>query len=267
MNDEDILYHYTSIFGLNSILQSGKVWASDCRYLNDKKELVHAVELFLSRLDEGSRPAIELAFDWHSFSRSHCVFSLSRSPKVLSQWRSYGDDGKGAAIGFKRRFLQGTAKKPSRFLLSCVYEDHETFVDELISSYQNEIDEIVELNKKEVAVNSFWQAIDEKPAALETLYSQILRIKNEAFIEEQEERLIINVSSREVKTRVSNNLIVPHVEHEVCEEDDKDFFWCIAPEIWFGPKSDQRNLESILAFKQQGWINGKGIFRYDCGYI
>lgn len=91
-------YHYTSIDSFNSIFRSGKVWASDCRYLNDSHELAKAQELFLSKFEGKTREALSLAFHWHSFSRCHCVFSLSRSPEVLSQWRAYADDGKGVAI-------------------------------------------------------------------------------------------------------------------------------------------------------------------------
>lgn len=188
-------------------------------------------------------------------------------PKVLSQWRSYGDDGKGAAIGFNEAFLKCKSNKPSKFLLACVYENHESFIDDLIRSHYKEIEEITKLYKKLLAVNTFWRALEDMGDVLQTLYSQILRIKNEAFIEEQEERLILNRPIEEIKTRVSNNLIIPYIEHQVCNEQEKEYFWCKAPEIWFGPKSDPRNLQSIKAFGQLGWSSGKGIFTYDCGYI
>lgn len=267
MEDDDILYHYTSIGGLHSIIQSRKVWASDCRFLNDKKELIYAIDLFLSKVEERYKEPLDLAFHWHTSSRAHCVFCLSRSPKVLSQWRAYSEDGKGAALGFKRKFLMGLTKKPSKFLLPCIYQNHDEFIESVISTHKSEIDKINELQQSNPAINGFWKALDETPSPIETLYSQILRIKNEAFIEEQEERLILNVSRQEVKTRVSEGLIIPYVEHTICEQGDESFLSYIAPEIWFGPKSDDRNLDSIRFLNQDMWTLRDGIHRYDCGYV
>jgi len=98
----------------------------------------------------------------------------------------------------------------------------------------------------------------------ENLYSELLRIKNPAFVEEQEVRLVINVPANLVQTRVAKGLIVPYLEHEFIEEDDlKHHLWCVAPEIWLGPKCDERNMNALQIFQQFGWQ----LNRYDCGYI
>ena len=51
MDEEDVLYHYTSISALNGILTSRNVWASDCRFLNDQKELINAIDIFINKFD------------------------------------------------------------------------------------------------------------------------------------------------------------------------------------------------------------------------
>jgi len=143
MSDNQLLYHYTNIAGLNGIIQSCKIWASDCRYLNDRQELVKALDLFLSKFEGPKREALSKAFQWHSFSRCHCVFSLSRSPQVLSQWRTYADDGRGAAIGFKAEFLSLKGiNNPASFLVHCVYEDHDGFIDGLTKRCEQEVEEL-----------------------------------------------------------------------------------------------------------------------------
>ena len=45
MTDEhpDVLYHYTNLGGLNGILQSRRLWATDIRYLNDANELSYGI--------------------------------------------------------------------------------------------------------------------------------------------------------------------------------------------------------------------------------
>lgn len=267
MEKDEILYHYTSIAGLNSIISSRKVWASDCRYLNDQKELVFAIELFLNRVDEEYKKILSLALHWYSFSQAHCVFSLSRSPRVLSQWRSYGDDGRGAAIGFNRKYLAGTGSSSVGVLVDCIYKDHESFLNGVYKESKKSIETLQQMfSDSDGAANLFWNLIQENPAPLASLYAELLRVKNEAFQEEQEVRLVISVPSTDVKTRVVRGLIVPYVERPFIRDGDEEFLWCVAPEIWFGPRCDERNMHAIQVFGQF-WFAGKGIHRYDCGYI
>ncbi|MEN6622975.1 MAG: DUF2971 domain-containing protein [Smithella sp.] len=267
MNKDDILYHYTSISGLNCIIQSNKVWASDCRYLNDSQELVRALDLFLSKFDGKKKEALSIAFHWHNFSRIHCIFSLSNSPHVLSQWRAYADDGRGAAIGFNKNMLKGIGNAETKFIVDCVYDNQEIFIGNIIVKYEEEINSLVEMYEKAGAVNTFYEQINQSPSALEKLYRELIRIKNPAFSEEQEVRLFISAPANQGKTRVSRGLIIPYIEHEFVPDGDDKFKWCLAPEIWLGPKCDKRNEQAILAYQQFGWVSGIGLHKYDCGYV
>ena len=47
-NPTRTLYHYTSIGGLQGIVESRGIWATEIRYLNDAKELVQTLDMFLS---------------------------------------------------------------------------------------------------------------------------------------------------------------------------------------------------------------------------
>lgn len=259
------IYHYTSIIGLNGIINSRSVWASDCRYLNDRKELVHAINLFISRIEKRFNEALSLALDWYSYSQAHCVFSLSRSPRVLSQWRSYGDDGRGAAIGFYPKYLPGIGK--SALLVECIYHDHDSFIDEVYEASKKDIEALQQMFfDSDGAINLFWKRIEDNPLPLAKLYAELLRVKNEAFQEEQEVRLVLSVPSAKVKTRVAEGLIVPYVEHPIIDESDAGYLWTRVPEIWFGPRCDKRNMDAIQVFEQFGW-GSKGIHHFDCGYI
>lgn len=267
MDQEELIYHYTSIAGLHGIINSRSVWASDCRFLNDQKELIQAIKMFLNKFDEDSKKILSHALFGPGFSLSHCVFSLSRSPRVLSQWRSYGDDGRGAAIGFVRKYLKGLGKTSNHLLVDCIYDDHEGFLDSVIERCREDIEALrmmyFDANK---AINSFFSLIDDKPKPLSNLYGELLKVKNPAFKEEQEVRLVISVPRKQVQTRVANGLIVPFVEHRIIDSGDEDYLCCVAPEIWFGPKSDKRNVDALKVFGQDVW-NIKGIHHYDCGYI
>ncbi|MAC82670.1 MAG: hypothetical protein CL624_00900 [Arcobacter sp.] len=264
MEEEKTLYHYTSIEGLNSILNNRSVWASDCRFLNDTNELKVAFDSFLGNYSGIEFEALRMGLHSFGYTHYHCVLSLSKSPKILSQWRAYGDDGKGACIGFKPKYIHRMHKEINKNIVDCVYSDHDDFIKSLTSKYQQEIDEVVLIYKKEPAINLFFSKIEKRPDLLDGLISELLRVKNISFVEECETRVVMHVPKDIMKTRVSNGLIIPYFEHKLLEDEDASFMFCIVPEIWLGPKSDRRNEEALRAYSSYGMINIKF---YDCGYV
>src|SRR5690606_19890345 len=125
-----------------------------------------------------------------------------------------------------RRHLSGIGKEPPRMLVDCVYDDHEGFVDGVIQRRKEDIDALVKMHEEERAVNSFCELIDKHPQPLVRLYTELLRIKNPAFKEEQEVRLVISAPMTQVRTRVAKGLIVPYVEHEFVKKGEKHL-WCV----------------------------------------
>lgn len=104
-----IRYHYTDAAGLLGIIQNGRMWATDIRFLNDPSEGAFLPErlLELMRSKAGGVTDAELkvingveAALRHPRSQSgtYCV-SLSANGDLLSQWRGYGGFGKGYAVG------------------------------------------------------------------------------------------------------------------------------------------------------------------------
>jgi hypothetical protein len=128
----DVLYHYTTQNGFLGIIQSRTIWATDMRYLNDKREYLVALELpkdRVSKLEESSRaespPAIFLArvqqrlaniWGWPFF-----VASFSEDGDLLSQWRGYGQGG-GIALGVRGEFLAEVLRAQDWALASCLYD-------------------------------------------------------------------------------------------------------------------------------------------------
>jgi hypothetical protein len=194
---------------------------------------------------------------------------MSLSPRVLSQWRAYAEDGHGAALGFDARMLCiPDSDSYSMSLVHCVYEDHEGFIQDLENRCEQEIEDLLKMRKEYPAINSFMPALDKNPKPLETLYTELLRVKNPAFVEEQEVRLVISVSTRQAKTRVAEGLIIPYVEHPFMKNYLRDALSIYIPEVWLGPKCNDRNKNALQRFFQQlGWTLNNGIRRYDCGYI
>lgn len=122
-----ILYHYCSIDAFLSIIQNKCIWLSDADTTNDTTELNYIFDNFSNVIDEtlkkyGNRYSNELKniikkmsieiinnliskkAPISKFSKNFlCCFSESKD--LLSQWRAYGNDGKGVAIGFNSSLL------------------------------------------------------------------------------------------------------------------------------------------------------------------
>jgi Protein of unknown function (DUF2971) len=104
------LYHYTSMHGLLGIVNSGRIWASHIRYLNDRTEQDHLWSLIRERVVTrlaNNRDANASANLTHLLSQidnrlnnDTFVASFSAEGDLLSQWLSYCPYGNGFAIGF-----------------------------------------------------------------------------------------------------------------------------------------------------------------------
>jgi Protein of unknown function (DUF2971) len=105
------LYHYTNLDGLTGILTGKAVWATDYRHLNDPSELKHGIErarelmaAMSLTLDGRACLFLQMVNDLLSSENfddtlRFFVISLSKARDDLGQWRSYGDNGRGFALG------------------------------------------------------------------------------------------------------------------------------------------------------------------------
>lgn len=127
----ETLWHYTTWVGLEGIVNSNVLWATDARHLNDLQELAIAVPLLQDAWDE----AYELLhagggahFSALEFGRLMTIFQNGGQPvtvkddggpapyvtsfcgqaDLLSQWRGYSG-GRGYALGFRFEELECVA--------------------------------------------------------------------------------------------------------------------------------------------------------------
>ncbi|HAS6222281.1 TPA: DUF2971 domain-containing protein [Vibrio vulnificus] len=266
MTKGDTLYHYSNISGVHGILTSGCLWATDYRYLNDTNELSIAIESLINSCEESWREALNWGLRYHSSSRSHFVISFSKSPKVLSQWRAYANDGKGAAIGFRTTCLERNfIKNTKASLVECKYFDHSAEIETIAHKHKATLELLVNLFRENRAINAFMEKVESEYIQLDYLFDDLLSVKNEAFAEEQEVRLVLHAPKKEVKLRSTENLIIPYIEHHFIPKDDRPMLRYAVNEIWLGPKCDLRNKESFEHY--DGLVRyTSDIQVYDCGY-
>jgi hypothetical protein len=255
-----IYYHYTTVAGGHGIVRSRRVRLTDYRFLNDKRELKQGYTHFVAALPEHLRASFERAFLWHDQLNYHCVLSLSRSPRILSQWRAYADDATGLALGFSEKFLNFAKIR----LVPCQYESHESYALSLVQKHLPLVESTYKARKKYVGENEFMEWIHEQRQDFYSLVEDLIALKNPAFVEEQEVRAIRSVDYKEVLTRVSGQVIVPYIEANFWEEDEAlSHMVVVIPEIWLGPKCSELNMVGVRAIN----FGVCSINRYDCGYV
>lgn len=137
------LYHYTSLQGAHGIITSKQLWLTKIQHLNDMTELRYAIDLFRhavvrwqANLDAEERAFIDRgAHQLGSFTGTNiCVASFCADGDLLSQWRAYGAEATGVALGFSGSYLKGLSNRGFLRTWKCIYDpgDHETIIRELV---------------------------------------------------------------------------------------------------------------------------------------
>jgi hypothetical protein len=213
-----ILYHYTTIEGLQGIVKSKSIWASDYRFLNDASEFQHGLAMFdrifssyRTKLPDdivdsmsSLRHAIEVGHEFCMFVASFCL-----DGDLLSQWRGYQA---AYALGINAQWLQDNATAQEFELVPITYypmQQQKIVYDRLYL--------LTTLLNRRAAEPGF--EIDLREWWRRTLVA-IIACKNEMFKEEQEYRLVkyhngwprgiqSRITARGSHSRVSFYLIRP----------------------------------------------------------
>jgi len=128
------LFHYTDLEGVKGIFTSRTLWLSKFTATNDISEIKLAIEHFQGfaarkarALDSAEGTFLRKAAEQlEGFRRTNiCLASFCEQHDLLSQWRSYGNDGRGVALGFNSARLLEVAQRNGLRLLRCVYEPAE----------------------------------------------------------------------------------------------------------------------------------------------
>lgn len=143
-----VVHHYTTTSGLLGIVSSGKLRATNIEFLNDTKELQHAIDLFH---DEAKKLAAMTAAGYEQAWLTHVAEKLaenryglrpvtfvtcfSSEADELGQWRAYGKGDGGVSIGFLSEKLIQRIGKYGGILVPAVYSEAEqrAFCAELLA--------------------------------------------------------------------------------------------------------------------------------------
>lgn len=111
------IYHYTDAAGLNDIIESGRIRASDLLYLAGSRETDYVRELLRDQIRRRWNRAdaliaefcerAEAALDPYAWPRSVFAACFCEDGDALGQWRAYGGPRGGYAIGLRTAALGG----------------------------------------------------------------------------------------------------------------------------------------------------------------
>lgn len=232
----DILFHYTDAAGLIGALTTGKVWATDYRFLNDKAEIQHSKEVakgivsdqrakgrrkelieFYDRvLDLQRRDSDTIAF----------MFSLSQEADDLSQWRGYAKEGEGFTIGFRASSIYDLSAPDDAEFGFCKVEYDHVRQSEALRKCLNDMKAklLSEIRDSPGAANSL---IQEASGLFNRMINErAASNKHQSFRGENEWRAIALVHEPTarpglVKVRSSGNRLIRYLELDLAKKEEK----------------------------------------------
>lgn len=243
---ERLVYHYTNGAGALGIASSGFVWATHARFLNDSSEIhssfSYAAGLLESKyrtvhpdLAEGIDQFVKYVRDVGRIAPNIFLACFSEAPDLLSQWRGYGGTGGPAALGFNVDELRQCARSQGWRLERCVYGREDWY---------DEMSRLLERTIQEFSATHHDTGDPSRAQALFNLfYGNVLhispRLKNHAFAEEREWRLISPlisvVAGPLIKFRPGINSLIPYTEFCLPRKDGR----LRIPHYYVGPGPDK----------------------------
>jgi hypothetical protein len=252
------LCHYTNARGLEGILKDRELWATNYLHLNDPKEfefgrdiLQDTLRLFRRNAEEESiSPCLAKTIEDSATLGPFELYiaSFSRNGDDLSQWRAYGDDGRGVCIEFTPypfanasipfgggAVLYGEEYARSRQVALVV----QTF--QLLGQH-GVLDEFNDIPKGDIEGMPLNEIL--KPFQ-ECFVWNSLSLKHEAYLGENELRFVVADPDMPIKTRVRGSEIVPYIPLKLSLRNGG------IAQIRLGPAAHPRARDGILHLLRQ----------------
>lgn len=267
---EELIYHYTDINALKSILTNQKLWMTSHELLNDTEEFndgFNRLKVSLNKTLENAsliEPTIKALSYMLELLKNTIILStsFSKNGDLLSQWRSYTPSEGGFAIGFNRDKLNIPYKDNESYIkfFDCIYDETEKKrLSELFGEKT-----LLELNTRERFDKDLRTTFDHM---MYHLLLFIISSKNNHFSEEQEVRLVTYIhkdlievditmmssltvanysegrklySKKDLQFRSKANLLIPYIE--------QPFDITSIKEIIIGPTANRESTVKSLEF-------------------
>jgi hypothetical protein len=148
------LYHYTSLDVLYKIIENREFWISNSEYSNDKEEKEFAIEIMSEQIEkvvkahnisDDIKEKIFKKIDEFESGDSY-ILCLSEDKDLLSQWRGYGDFGKGVSIGLNFKNSKKYVIKQENYEINkCSVKNLTTLVEDVLPLKPNLFSELLKI--------------------------------------------------------------------------------------------------------------------------
>lgn len=217
MTTENIIYHYTSLDALISILNPNEnqdicFWVTHAEFMNDPAEYRYALSLLKPSLEKYERANFleskmsekvsNIGASLLKFAPGEpFLFSFSELSDDLSMWRSYGADGSGISIGLDKEILETRRYDGNCDFLKCSYSRTENIAD--LSVFWRDFYEALPnfIENGSIDGDHFF--------SLFKFLSHSFRLKNKAYSSELEWRFCKYVFTEDINYRIRNGLVIP----------------------------------------------------------
>lgn len=215
------IYHYCSLETFSQIIKNKTIRLSDLNKTNDYMEKKWGKDLLYGVLcDELKRNGIDMNLKedyWYSdnahnhleqleneiklfLKHQTLIVCFSKDPDMLSQWRAYGDDGKGVSVGFDVSMLKRALKGEKHLFIGDVIYRKDKQIDALRKGlftpafdYMRGMFEAEQVRCSDVYNEYFINEFDCFCEVLDRDAEKVFSfMKNPAFKEEKEVRIIYN---------------------------------------------------------------------------
>lgn len=243
-----MIYHYTDLNAVKSILENSQLWLTDHRFLNDTEELIAGRNILIETLKkfddfpsdcsgefiDKMQTAIAFVSTEKLFaSQKENIFvsSFSLNDDSLTQWRSYGM----FSLCFDNSKLTESFKDNDVFFLTCNYIIDSNDAIEVANDIIK--DNIIPSLLKSCSTNLVW--MDVELSYLVDIYA--LSFKHNAFYDEAEVRLVTSrpTDNDDIQFRVKGNILIPYLKLNIVPSSIQ----CIT----IGPIDNQIVAEESLA--------------------
>jgi hypothetical protein len=226
--------------------------------MNDSREIIHGYEVLKKsngndiNFDEAFKAVSQQKAGVSIFDimkNNSYIISFSRIKNDLTQWRLYGDNGEGVAIGIDYNYLKNITET---ILSICVDNVSYGSLDEKIILEPKVSKEQVAKGKElEGELTSFQNELAMKLSKIQQIFLNIAFIKDKCFINEDECRLYVNPIIIQMFNQKNNfnieNFIFDYFDNEkkymISKKKIVSYKEIPIPmdaikEIWLGPKNN-----------------------------
>ena len=257
------LFHYTDLNALTSIIGNNDLWLTNSQYSNDSREMKHGYDIAKVVIEEKRNESEKQAFEKYlelvakyvdEKAKGVYICCFCEKDNLLSQWRSYGENGTGVSIGFDPRgFAFSTGSDlPSTGRVSGVMGLWKVYYD--LEDQKNIVELALELIPKLNPNDS--NDVQARKAA-DAIHFFVPTFKNKDFEGEHERRLMFTPSPEcQVKPsfRVRKGMLIPYYSFKALRQETGEL---PINQITLGPSAlSTLNLESAnMLLQQKGYEN------------